>query len=47
MKIITMYVAARHKDWDTCLPSAKYAYNISLSETTDDPPFFLTDGLNQ
>ena len=33
-----------HKDWDTYLSSAVYAYNISLSKTTGDTPFFLTYG---
>ena len=42
MQIIAMYVASDHKDWDTYLLSAKYAYNTSLSETTADTPFFLT-----
>ena len=42
MQIITVYVASDHKDWDTYLPSATYACNTSLSETTDDTPFFLT-----
>ena len=36
-----MHVASDHKDWGTYLPSATYAYNISLSETTDHTPFFL------
>ena len=44
IQIIAMYVASDHKDWDTYLPSAKYAYNTSLSETTGDTPFFLTYG---
>ena len=44
MQIIAIYVASDHKDWDTYLPSATYAYNISLSETTGDIPFFLTYG---
>ena len=39
-----MYVASDHKDWDTYLPSATYAYNTNLSETTGDTPFFLTYG---
>ena len=39
-----MYVALDHKDWDTYLSSAVYAYNISLSKTTGDTPFFLTYG---
>ena len=42
MQIIAMYVASDHKDWDTYLPSATYAYNTSISETTGDTPFFLT-----
>ena len=42
MQIIAMYVATDHKDWDTYLQSAKYVYNISLSETTDDAPSFST-----
>ena len=44
MQIIAMYVASDHKDWDTYLPSAMYAYDTSLSETTGDTPFFLTYG---
>ena len=44
MQIIIMYVASHHRNWDTYLPSATYAYNTSLSETTDDTPFFLTYG---
>ena len=44
MQIIAMYVAADHKNWDTYLPSATFAYNTSLSETTDNTPFFLTYG---
>ena len=44
MQIIAMYLASDHKDWDTYLPSATYAYNTSPSETTDDTPFFLTYG---
>ena len=43
-QIIAMYVAADHKNWDTYLPSATFAYNTSLSETTDNTPFFLTYG---
>ena len=39
-----MYVASGHKDWDMYLPSATYAYNTNLSETTVDTPFFLTYG---
>ena len=39
-----MYVAADNKNWDTYLPSATFAYNTSLSETTDNTPFFLTCG---
>ena len=42
MQIIAKHVASDHKDWDTYLPSAMNAYNTSLSETTDDTPFFLT-----
>ena len=38
------YVAADHKDWDTYLSSATFAYNTSLSETIDNTPFFLTYG---
>ena len=37
-----MYVASDNNNWDTYLPSAMYAYNTSLSETTGDTPFFLT-----
>lgn len=44
MQIIAIYVALDHKDWDTNFPSATYAYNTSLSKTTDDTPFFLTYG---
>ena len=44
MQIIAMYVAADHKNWDTYLPSATFAYNTSLSETTNNTPFFLTCG---
>ena len=44
MQIIAMYVASDHQDWDMYLPSAKYAYDTSLSETTGDTPFFLTYG---
>ena len=44
MQIIAMYIASNHKDWDTYLPSATYAYDTSLSETTGDTPFFLTYG---
>ena len=40
IQLIPMYVASYHKDWDTYLPSATYAYNTSLSETTGDTPFF-------
>ena len=43
-QIIAMYVAADHRNWDTYLPSATFAYNTSLSETTDNTPFFLTYG---
>ena len=39
-----MYVATDHKDWDKYLQSATYAYNTSLSETTDDAPSFSTYG---
>ena len=44
IQIIAMYVASDHKDWDTYFPSATYAYNTSLSETTGDTPFSLTYG---
>ena len=44
MQIIAMYVASDHKDWDTYIPSATYAHNTSISETTGDTPFFLTYG---
>ena len=44
MQIIAMYLASDHKDWDTYLPSATYAYNTRPSETTDDTPFFLIYG---
>ena len=43
-QIIAMYVASDHKDWDTYLPSATYAHNTSISETTGDTPFFPTYG---
>ena len=43
-QIIAMYVAADHRNWDTYLPSATFAYNTSLSETIDNTPFFLTYG---
>ena len=46
-QIIAMYVAADHRNWDTYLPSATFAYNTSLSETTDNTPFFLTYGHEQ
>ena len=39
-----MYVASDHKDWGMYLPWATYAYNTSISETTDDTPIFLTYG---
>ena len=42
MQIIAMYVASDHKDWDTYLSSATYAYNTSISKTTSDTLFFLT-----
>ena len=44
VQIIAMYVGSNHKDWDTYLPSATYAYNTSLSETTGDTSFFQTYG---
>ena len=44
VQIIAMYVGSNHKDWDTYLPSATYAYNTSLSETTGDTSFFWTYG---
>ena len=44
MQIIAMYVPSDHKDWETYLPWATYAYNTSISETTCDTPFFLTYG---
>ena len=44
MQIIAMYVATDHKDWDKYLQSATYAYNTSLSETTDDAPSFSAYG---
>ena len=34
-----MCVASDRNDWDTYLPAATYAYNTSLSETTDGTPF--------
>ena len=37
-------VASDYKDWDTYHPSSTYAYNTSLSEETDETPFFLTYG---
>ena len=42
--IIAMYLASDHKNWDIYLPSATYAYNTSLFETTGDTHFFLTYG---
>ena len=39
IQIITMYLALDYKDWDMYLPSATYAYNTSLSETTGDTSF--------
>ena len=44
MQIITVCVASDYKDWDTYHPSSTYAYNTSLSEETDETPFFLTYG---
>lgn len=44
MQIITVCVASDYKDWDTYRPSSTYAYNTSLSEETDETPFFLTYG---
>ena len=37
-------MASDYKDWDTYHPSSTYAYNTSLSEETDETPFFLTYG---
>ena len=44
MQIIAVCVASDYKDWDTYHPSSTYAYNTSLSEETDETPFFLTYG---
>ena len=44
MQIIAMYVATDNNDWDTYLQSTTYAYNISLSETTNEAPSFSTYG---
>lgn len=44
MQIIAVCVASDYKDRDTYHPSATYAYTTSLSEETDETPFFLTYG---
>lgn len=42
--ILSMYVAASHKDWESILPFVTFAYNTSRHDTTKFSPFHLTYG---
>ena len=44
LQTLKIYFDSNQKDWDAHLPAAFYAHNASLSETTVDTTFFLTNG---
>lgn len=39
--MLSIYVDAKHKNWDEVLPYITYAYNTAKHETTGYPPFYL------
>jgi transposase InsO family protein len=42
--MLSMYISARHDDWDVYIPSCLFAYRTSVQETTQVSPFFLLYG---
>uniref|UniRef100_A0A6G5A9C4 Putative tick transposon n=1 Tax=Rhipicephalus microplus TaxID=6941 RepID=A0A6G5A9C4_RHIMP len=42
--MLSMYVSADHRDWDTTLPFVTFAYNSSRHDTAGFSPFFLLFG---
>lgn len=40
-KVLSIYVASDHKNWDDVPPFSIYAYNIAQRETTGYRPFFI------
>ena len=44
LQAISLFVSTYQKDWDSHIPSFRFAYRVTNSESTCDSPFYLMYG---